>query len=76
MISEPFPKSPCQLTYVLLIIFSNVTLKPVDYPIFLGDIILVLGVTRSFLMVLAPLKVLGLPPYHTYPLKLSLSPLV
>ena len=43
MFLELFPKGPCQLSYVLLFIISMGTLKPVEYPTFLGDPILVLG---------------------------------
>ena len=43
MFLEPFSKGPCQLTYVLLFTIIWGTLKPIDYPTFPGDLILVLG---------------------------------
>ena len=40
---EPFYQNLCQLPFVLLFTASLDTLKPVDYPTFLGHLIFVLG---------------------------------
>ena len=39
MLLEPFPKSLCQVTSVLLLTTHMVTLEPTNYPIFLSDVI-------------------------------------
>ena len=66
MFLEPFPRSPCILSSVLLIIIHPVTLVPVDYSPFLSDGIPILGATRRFLMVLHPLKWIWTPSCHKY----------
>ena len=40
---QPFPEGPCRLPYVFLLIIHLVTLRPLDYPTSLSDIIAVLG---------------------------------
>ena len=43
MLLEPFPKSLCQVTSVLLLTTHMVTLEPAGYPIFLSNVIPDLG---------------------------------
>ena len=75
MFLEPFPKSPCQFTYVLLTTHL-VTLEHVDYPTFLSDLSLSLGASRLLLMMLPPLKCIRTPSLPLTFFKLSLGPLV
>ena len=73
MFLEPLPKGPFQLTYLLLFTVSMGKLKSVDYPIFLGDVILVPERHQDILDGVALLRYTQtstLP--HTY-LRISLS---
>ena len=75
MFLEPFSQKS-MLTHLCtaLCVVSLGTLKLVDYPTLLGDIILVLGSTRRFQIMLAPLKMYLDSHLITYILKTFTKP--
>ena len=64
-------EGPCQLTNVLLFTIRMDTLKPIDHPTFLGDLILILGGHQEVPDGVTPLKCTWTPTLPQTFLKLS-----
>ena len=71
---QPLPIGPCRLPYALITL-QPITLIPVYFSTFLCDVVLVLGATRRFLMVLLCLKWTWIPVLQQMFRNLCLVPL-
>ena len=75
MFLELFPKSPCQLTYVILFTTCLGTLDPIDHTNFLGDLISVFGGQWEFPDNVASCKMYLDPYLNAYILEAFAKPL-